>query len=195
MWFDRAHIVVGKVLEVAKHPKADKLYITRVTIGSEERQVVAGMRQHYTEQELAGKTVAVITNLEPAKLRGVESAGMILAFDEEGGKRIALVVPSGAAQPGERIVALGRPESTPAKSVSFKEFQRIEMRCHTVASTRGDSALVSAGGSALDVWAKAGLSAGMKVAVLTADAPALLATASGLPLTADREIADGARVR
>ncbi|MEM3043216.1 MAG: methionine--tRNA ligase [Thermoplasmata archaeon] len=136
-WFDRASLRVGKVLEVAAHPSADRLYICKVDIGTETRQLVAGMRQHYRESELAGRSVVVVTNLEPARLRGVESNGMILAFDEEGGKRIALVVPAGDAAPGERVLALGRPPGTPAKSMSIKEFGRIDMRAGTVLSVRG----------------------------------------------------------
>ena len=118
---------------------------------------------------MVGKLVATIVNLEPAKLRGVESAGMMFAFDEDNGKRIALVVPEGDARPGERIVALGRPPGQPAGKISFKDFGRIYMS-----------------GARIE---------GRYRAVLLAEQPAHLVTESGTPLTSDREMPDGARVR
>jgi len=168
-WFDKAVIKVGKILEVVPHPQADKLYITKVDLGGETRQIVAGMKQHYKPEEMVGKLVATIVNLEPAKLRGVESAGMMFAFDEDNGKRIALVVPEGDARPGERIVALGRPPGQPAGKISFKDFGRIYMS-----------------GARIE---------GRYRAVLLAEHPAHLVTESGTPLTSDREMPDGARVR
>jgi methionine--tRNA ligase beta chain len=162
-------IRVGKILEVAPHPQADKLYITKVDLGGEVRQIVAGMKQHYKPEEMVGKLVATIVNLEPARLRGVESAGMMFAFDEDNGKRIALVVPDGAASPGQRILALGRPPGQPAGKISFKDFGRIYMS-----------------GARID---------GRYRAVLLAQPPGHLVTESGTPMTSDREMPDGARVR
>ena len=56
--------------------------IIQTSIGSEERQIVAGIAQHYTPEELVGKKVVVVANLKPAKLRGVESQGMLLAASD-----------------------------------------------------------------------------------------------------------------
>lgn len=76
-------IRVGTVLSVAPHPKADKLYLLDVDIG-ERRQLVAGLREHYTPDELTGKKIIVIANLEPATIRGHVSQGMLLAADRDG---------------------------------------------------------------------------------------------------------------
>jgi len=194
-WFDKCVIRIGKILEVKPHPNADKLLITKVDLGTEQRQIVAGMKAHYTENELVGKLVATIVNLEPAMLRGVESAGMMFAFDEEGGKRIALVVPDGEARPGERVLALGRPTKTPAARIGFKDFGRIEMRGAVVTATDGEKASFEMAGKNVDVKVDAGFKAGQYIAALMAETPSALATESGVPLTREREIANGARVR
>ena len=73
------NVVVGKILEVTKHPDADKLLVSQINIGKETRQIVSGIADFYTPEEMVGKKVIVVTNLKPAKLRGVESQGMILA--------------------------------------------------------------------------------------------------------------------
>ncbi|MGQ9583597.1 MAG: methionine--tRNA ligase [Thermoplasmatota archaeon] len=222
VWFDRALLRVGRIVEVGAHPSADRLYICTVSLGTEERRIVAGMKQHYREGELAGRTVAVVTNLEPARLRGVESQGMVLAFDEEKAGRIALVVPAGEAALGERVVAAGRPPGEAAKSLSIKEFGRIDVRSGTLLSLDAGRARVDVGGRVVEAalpgsdgmgertgggaagaaGAVAGgpgfgalLRTGMKVAVLLASPPALLVTESGAPLTAEREIGNGSRMR
>ena len=195
LWFDRCVIVVGQIKEVKPHPNADKLLVTRVDLGNEERQIVAGMRAHYREEELQGKLVATIVNLEPAVLRGAESAGMMFAFDEDGGKRIALVVPEGEAKPGERIIALGRAMGQPASRIGFKDFGRIEMRGATVTAVADDTATAETPGGKFTFKANRSFRPGQYIAVLLSDPPAALITESGVPLTREREIANGARVR
>lgn len=81
--FSKLELKVGKVLEVSDHPKADKLLVLKVKIGSEERQIVSGIKKWYQAEDLVGKKVVVLTNLKPVKLRGVESQGMILAADKD----------------------------------------------------------------------------------------------------------------
>ncbi|SHK51447.1 methionine--tRNA ligase [Tepidibacter formicigenes] len=77
--FDKVELRVGKILKAEKHPKADKLLVFKVEIGSEERQIVSGIAKHFNPDDLVGKQVAVVCNLKPVKLRGVESQGMILS--------------------------------------------------------------------------------------------------------------------
>ena len=78
--FKRAELRIGIVTHVEEHPGADKLYIIRVDLGdSDSRQLVAGLRPYYEKEALVGKRIVVLTNLEPARLRGVESQGMLLA--------------------------------------------------------------------------------------------------------------------
>ena len=82
--FAKTEIKVGKIVSAERVPKSDKLILMKVDIG-EVRQVVAGIGKAYAPEELAGKNVAVVTNLKPAKLMGIESFGMLLATDTEGG--------------------------------------------------------------------------------------------------------------
>jgi methionyl-tRNA synthetase len=86
---------VARVDSVVAHPKADKLYLLRVDLGDETRQLVAGLRKEYTPEELAGKTCVVVANLEPAKLRGEVSQGMLLAA--QGGAVVGVLLATGAA--------------------------------------------------------------------------------------------------
>lgn len=77
--FSKIEMTVGTVEACEKHPKADKLLVLKVNIGKEVRQIVSGIADHFTPEEVIGKKVIVVSNLKPAKLRGVESQGMILA--------------------------------------------------------------------------------------------------------------------
>lgn len=79
--FKKLDIRVGKIIKAEQHPNADKLYVLLVDLGhyGEDRQVVAGLRAHYKIDELVGKNVVMVVNLQPAVIRGIESNGMILA--------------------------------------------------------------------------------------------------------------------
>ena len=77
--FAKIELVVGTVEKCEKHPDADKLLVSQINIGKETRQIVSGIAEFYTPEDMIGKKVIVVSNLKPAKLRGVESQGMILA--------------------------------------------------------------------------------------------------------------------
>ena len=83
--FDKIKLKVGQVINCENHPKADKLLVLTVKIGEETRQVVSGIKQWYSAEQLINKKVVVITNLKPVKLRGIESKGMILAAEDNEG--------------------------------------------------------------------------------------------------------------
>ena len=82
--FDKVEMRVGKVIKCEKHPKADRLLVSQIKIGSEERQIVSGIAKWYKPEEMVGKSVVVVCNLKPVKLRGVLSQGMILAAGDDG---------------------------------------------------------------------------------------------------------------
>ena len=82
--FDKLDLRVGTILSAEKHPKADKLLVFQVKIGSETRQIISGVAASYTPEEMVGKKVIVVTNLKPRKLRGLESNGMLLFADGDG---------------------------------------------------------------------------------------------------------------
>ncbi|GMG95230.1 methionine--tRNA ligase [Tepidimicrobium xylanilyticum] len=82
--FEKIQLRVAEILEVKEHPKADKLYILKLKVGEEERQVVSGIKEYYSPEDLVGKKVVIIANLKPIKLRGEESRGMVLAAEKDG---------------------------------------------------------------------------------------------------------------
>ncbi len=121
-WLD---LRVGLIEEVKEHPDADSLYILTVNLGSERRTVCAGLRKHLQPQELELRKVVFLANLKPAKLRGIESRGMILATDRRDGK-VAPVDP-GQAAIGERVQVPGV-SGPPKPAISLKDFERTPLR-------------------------------------------------------------------
>ena len=87
--FQELDLRVAEVIAAEKVPNADRLLRLQVDLGSEKRQVVAGIAAHYTPEDLIGKQIILVANLQPAKIRGIESQGMLLAA--EGGKELAVV--------------------------------------------------------------------------------------------------------
>ncbi len=84
--FKKLDIRIGTIKAVKDHPKADKLYIILVDFEKEEsdRQIIAGIRDWYSKEELIGKKIIVLLNLEPKVIRGIESTGMLLAAEKNG---------------------------------------------------------------------------------------------------------------
>jgi len=81
--FKKIDLRVARILSAEPVEKTDKLLRIQIDLGSEQRQIVAGIAEAYTPEELTGKLVAVVANLEPAVIRGVESNGMLLAASNE----------------------------------------------------------------------------------------------------------------
>lgn len=79
--FDKMDFRVGTILSAEKHPKADKLLVFQVKLGTETRQIISGVANYFKPEECVGKKVVVVANLKPRKLRGLESKGMILFAD------------------------------------------------------------------------------------------------------------------
>jgi len=101
--FSKVEIKVGKILSCEDHPNADKLVVMRVDVGEEApRILVAGLKGHYTNEQMQDKTVVVVTNLQPARLRGVESNGMVLAAQD--GESVVLLSLDGPASPGAKVL-------------------------------------------------------------------------------------------
>lgn len=101
--FAKIQLRVGKILECQRVKKSDKLLHSQVDVGEEQpRSIVSGIAQFYTPEEMVGKSVVVVSNLKPAKLRGVLSQGMILCSDD--GQQITLVEPTPNAKAGTPVV-------------------------------------------------------------------------------------------
>lgn len=99
--FRKIDLRVAKILEAEKVEGADKLYKLKITLGLEERQLVAGIAQHYAADDLVGMQIIVVANLEPAVIRGVESQGMLLAATSEG--KVILATLDKEADPGSKL--------------------------------------------------------------------------------------------
>ena len=100
--FTKLDIRVGTIKEALPHPDADRLLILKIDEGKEElRQLVAGIKEHYTIEELVGKRMIFLANLEPRELRGEISNGMILAADND--KIVAILTPDKEIPNGSRI--------------------------------------------------------------------------------------------
>ena len=82
--FMKVEIKVGQIKECKQHPKADRLLVSQIDLGSEVRQIVSGIAEHYQPEQLVGRKVLVVTNLKPVKLRGELSEGMVLAASNDG---------------------------------------------------------------------------------------------------------------
>jgi methionyl-tRNA synthetase len=87
--FQKLDLRVGEIISVEHVPKADRLYAMNVDIGGKQVQLLAGIRQSYTPDELKGKKIVVIANLDPARIKGMTSEGMLLAAEHKG--KISLV--------------------------------------------------------------------------------------------------------
>jgi len=90
--FRNLELRVATITAVSPHPNADRLLVLTIDLGSEQRQLVAGIRAHYQPEDLVGKQIIVVANLQPATLRGVQSQGMLLAASDDQG-RLAIVTP------------------------------------------------------------------------------------------------------
>ena len=90
--FDKIDFRVGTIVKAEKHPKADKLLVFQVKLGTEMRQVISGVAGSFKPEEMVGKKVIVVANLKPRQLRGMESKGMLLFADN--GERVEIVTTS-----------------------------------------------------------------------------------------------------
>ena len=123
--FGKLDLRVAKIIDVKPHPNADKLYIMDIDLGPlGTRTIVAGMRPYYATSEIQGKKIVVLLNLKPAKIRGIESNGMLLAATDPTG--IVTLLQPQDAQPGAEVYIDGIPRE-PAALLEFNEFTQIDM--------------------------------------------------------------------
>jgi len=99
--FERFDLRAGRIVKSEAIKGSDKLLRLEVDVESEKRQVVAGIRQWYAPEGLVGKRCVIVMNIEPAKIFGVESRGMLLAAQDENG--VAIVVPEREIAEGSRV--------------------------------------------------------------------------------------------
>jgi methionyl-tRNA synthetase len=176
---DILDLVVARITSVEPHPDADKLWIMTADLGPVgERTLVAGLREHYSAEELQDQVTVVVTNLAPAKLRGVLSEGMLLAA-EDGDGTVSLLRPAGDASPGDRLWSpIGPAEKA---VVEFKRFLDLELT-------------VDAGANHHDFFGERGLEpAELVVVTPDGDGERVLHTPSSV-ITLDRPVGPGSKV-
>mgnify|MGYP000222984466 CR=1 FL=1 len=100
--FEKMQFQVGEIIACEEVKKSKKLLCSQVKIGSQVKQIVSGIKGHYTAQEMVGKKVMVLVNLKPAKLAGVLSEGMLLCAEDEKGE-LALMTPEKPMPAGAEI--------------------------------------------------------------------------------------------
>ncbi|SNZ11481.1 methionine--tRNA ligase subunit beta [Hydrogenobacter hydrogenophilus] len=98
--FLKLDIRLAKVLSAERVEGSEKLLKLRVSLGEEERTLVAGIAKHYTPEELIGKSILILANLKPRKIMGIESQGMVLALSD--GEKLSLIVPDREVKEGAK---------------------------------------------------------------------------------------------
>ena len=99
--FSEIDLRAAEIKAVEEHPDADKLLVLKIDAGDGEKQLVAGIKNHYSTEELVGRKIIVVNNLAPAVLRGVESQGMLLAARD--GDKVVLLTTEKDVEPGSRV--------------------------------------------------------------------------------------------
>jgi methionine--tRNA ligase beta chain len=99
--FRKVELKIATIKSAEPHPNADKLMVLQIDLGAEERQICAGIRSHYTAEELVGRQIVVVANLETAKLRGLDSQGMLLAASDAG--RVIILTPEKSVPAGSKV--------------------------------------------------------------------------------------------
>jgi methionyl-tRNA synthetase len=99
--FAKVELKIGKILEAKRVEGSNKLVVMKVDTG-EERQIVAGIGKAYIPEELIGKSILVVTNLQPAKLMGIDSQGMLLAASDDAG-RLSIITTDREIKEGSKV--------------------------------------------------------------------------------------------
>ena len=99
--FRKVELRVATIKSAEPHPNADKLMVLQIDLGDEQRQICAGIRGQYAPEGLVGKQIVVVANLETAKLRGLDSQGMLLAASDDG--RVVILTPEKPVAAGARV--------------------------------------------------------------------------------------------
>ena len=121
--FEKLALQVGLVEEVKKHPDSEKLYIFKINLGDHTRQILSGIQQFYTEDELKNKKVVVISNLKEAKLAGELSQGMILAVEDETSVKLL----NSNLEIGV-FISCGKQVADNTSIIKFKDFQKVVLK-------------------------------------------------------------------
>jgi methionyl-tRNA synthetase len=185
--FRKLDLRVGKIISAEDHPDAEKLFLLKVDIGEESpRQVVAGLKAHYSKEQITGKSMILVSNLKPAKLRGVVSQGMLLAADDEGlgGRSVQLLRPSKDVPVGTKM---NSGTNNSSAEIEYKDFQKVKLLVSRAAEGK-----ILCNSMKIDLPSDAP----ERVAVIVdGDKAMALGDGKGCTATVDHDIMDGAGVR
>ena len=145
--FSKLNLKVGKIIEIDNHPDADKLYVEKIDVGEEEpRTIVSGLKEFYNKEDLLGKKVVVLTNLKPAKLRGIKSKGMVLLAENQNDGGLL----TSQAQIGENLVCGDKIADNPQK-ISTETFFEFEIKSNGEAPYYNNTQIKSENNSKIEI--------------------------------------------
>jgi len=123
--FSKLEVRVGRIVKAWHHPEADRLFVEQIDVGEPEpRQIVSGLREHYSLEEFEGRKLLVICNMAPAKLKNVTSSGMVLCAKSSDKKVVELLDVPADCEVGERVLPEGVPESwAPSVPEAVKKYK------------------------------------------------------------------------
>lgn len=146
-------IRIGKIVEVSRHPDADALYVEKIDLGEEQpRTIVSGLVNFIPIEEMKDRMVVVLCNLKPAKMRGIESQGMVLCASVDEPKQVETLIPPEGAVPGERVYVEnyegGQPDDVlnPKKKIWEKLQADLKTNSNCIAQWQGNNLLTKSGG-------------------------------------------------
>jgi len=149
----RLDIRIGKIVEVSKHPDADALYVEKIDLGEEQpRTIVSGLVNFIPIEEMQNRMVVVLCNLKPAKMRGIESKGMVLCASVDDPKQVEALIPPEGSVPGERVFVENYESGTPDDVLNPKKkvWEKLQVDLKTnsdcVAQWQGNNLLTKSGG-------------------------------------------------
>jgi methionine--tRNA ligase beta chain len=101
--FSKLDLRVATIIDCKPHANADKLLVLQIDLGTEQRQICAGLRQHYAPEQLIGKQIVVVANLAPRQMRGEVSNGMLLAATDSATTKVIVITPADTTAPGSKV--------------------------------------------------------------------------------------------
>ncbi|MCB1175100.1 MAG: methionine--tRNA ligase [Leptospiraceae bacterium] len=135
----KLELVVVEILSVTEHPEAEALYVLRLQDHTAQRTVCAGLRQHYQPGELLHRKAVLFANLKPARLRGIESNGMLLAATDQKTGQVALIDPGSLAS--GTLLSFGDLPVEPKKKAGLKDFEKLGLHVQGGQIVYGDTVL------------------------------------------------------
>ncbi|KAL3283647.1 hypothetical protein HHI36_006786 [Cryptolaemus montrouzieri] len=149
----RLDIRIGKIVEVSKHPDADALYVEKIDVGeTTPRTIVSGLVNFIPIEEMQDRMVVVLCNLKPAKMRGVESQGMVLCASVDDPKQVETLIPPENAVPGEQVYIENYESGSPDDVLNPKkkvwEKLQVDLKTNTdcIAQWQGNNLITQTGG-------------------------------------------------